>query len=75
VARNEEQVTVVDEVAAQDRVALPKARAGKSMKLEACLKRQTERHVELNFHLLELARIIMLITSTCSSWFGLFVGS
>jgi hypothetical protein len=33
VARNEERVTVVDEVAVIDRIALPKARAGKSMKL------------------------------------------
>jgi hypothetical protein len=39
VARNDERVTVVDEVAAQDRIALPKARAGKSMKLRDYLKR------------------------------------
>jgi len=38
VARNEERVTVVDEVAAQDRIALPKARAVKSMKLRGYLK-------------------------------------
>jgi hypothetical protein len=68
-------VTVVDEVAAQDAIALPKAGAGKAVKLEACLKRQMERHIELNFHLLELVRIIMLITITRSSWFGLFVVS
>jgi Flp pilus assembly protein TadD len=35
VARNEEQVTVVDEVAAQDRIALPQARAGKS-RMSSC---------------------------------------
>ena len=38
VARNEERVTVVDEVAAQDRIAMPKARAVKSMKLRGYLK-------------------------------------
>jgi hypothetical protein len=39
VARNEERVTVFDEVAAQDRIALPQARAGKSRKLRDHLKR------------------------------------
>jgi hypothetical protein len=39
VARNEERAMVVDEVAAQDRIALPKARKGKSMKLRGYLKR------------------------------------
>jgi hypothetical protein len=38
VARNEERVTAVDEVAAQDRIALPQARAGKSRKLRDHLK-------------------------------------
>jgi hypothetical protein len=75
VARNEERVTVVDEVAAQDRIALPKARAGKSMKLRDCLKRQIECYIEFNFHLLELKRILILIASSRSSWFALFVVS
>ncbi len=39
VARIEERAMVVDEVAAQDRIALPKARKGKSMKLRGYLKR------------------------------------
>ena len=39
VARNEEQVTVVDEVSAQDRIALPKAREGKSTRLKGYLNR------------------------------------
>jgi hypothetical protein len=41
----------VEEAAAQDRVALPKARKEKSVKLRGCLKRQTECHVEFNFPL------------------------
>jgi hypothetical protein len=39
VARNDEREMVVDEVAAQDRIAVPKAREGKSKRLKAFLKK------------------------------------
>ena len=71
---NEGQVMVVAEVAAQDRIALPKAGEGKSVKLGAgYLKRQAEHHIEFNFPLLELRPIVALITSARSSWFALFL--
>ncbi len=38
VARNDEREMVVDEVAAQDRIAVPKARAGKSKRLKAFIQ-------------------------------------
>jgi hypothetical protein len=72
VAGNEERAAVVDEVAAQDGIALPKARAGKSMKLRDCLKRQTECCIEFNFHLLKLKRILMLVLALHGLHFWLF---
>ncbi len=38
VTRDQERMIVIDEVAAQDRTTLPKARAGKSVKLRDYLK-------------------------------------
>jgi hypothetical protein len=70
---------VVDEAAAQDRVALPKTRKGKSMKLRHLLKRKLEHHIAFDFQHLELVCVVMSITGTgacaCSSWFALFLVS
>jgi hypothetical protein len=70
VARNEERVTVFDEVVAQDAIALPQARAGKHRKLRDHLKRQTERHIEFNFQLSELTHVVMLITGALNLTFN-----